>query len=320
MTIQFDLSYRIVRLKRDRTMIKTYYNLIVTEKLVILLPVFLLWIAPVYSEALNRKIPENKYFETRDHYIEHFKKSDVKYEVNNLEDHHALSELEKILEEIIGPISAKGFSTKGKISWATLMDNYYEGPLPIDGLRFNSTSEETLVVTTKDLLKNYLTLNEYPIKFSELAKTGEFFARVIDNDAAVTYFSEVPVKSASSQFYASVFLGLAAQDIGDFTPENLYVFVSNGNQILLVVAPTTIKINQIAQCKKIWDASAKKSENALEIYRASNLTNEKAFNDHTRYEEEGFESYKKCWGREVKNQQFFAPLTSQAQSIVDRLQ
>ena len=297
-----------------------FYNLKINKKIVILLSILLFWVSPIYSEVLNNKTPEDKYIETRDHYIEYFKKSDVKYEENNIEDRRGLSALENQLKAIIGPIIVKGFSTQGEFSWVTLMDNYYEGLQPIDGLRFESKGKETLIVTSKDLLKYYLKLHEFPIKFSELSKTGNFFASVLENDAAVNYFSEIPVKSANNQTYASVFLGLSAQDIGDFTPENLYIFVAKGNQILMVVAPTNIKVNQIPQCKEIWDASAKSSEQALKIYRASNLKNEKAFEDHTRYEQKGFEEYKECYGREVKNQQFFAPLTNQAQSIIDRLQ
>jgi hypothetical protein len=37
------------------------------------------------------------------------------------------------------------------------------------------------------------------------------------------------------------------------------------------------------------------------------------------YEEQGFEAYQRCYDREAKNQQFFASLEKQAQSIVHRL-
>ena len=57
-----------------------------------------------------------------------------------------------------------------------------------------------------------------PKDLAELSKTGEFYVRAITAEAAVTYFAEIPVKSANGKSYVHAFLGLTAQDIGPVIP------------------------------------------------------------------------------------------------------
>ena len=117
----------------------------------------------------------------------------------------------------------------------------------------------------------------------------------------------------------NAFLGLTAQDIGPFIPKEVFVFVSDGDRVFLVHTPAKAEITEIPQCRDEWDKYQKKSSEAFEEYRASGLNNEKAFQEHVRYEEEGFEAYHYCYVREAKNQQYFALLKNQVQLIVDRL-
>jgi hypothetical protein len=190
----------------------------------------------------------------------------------------------------------------------------------VDGLRFGS-KRETLFVTTDTLLKNYLLKHPaLPGNLSELAKTDKFYQLVFHWNASITYYAEVPVTSARGQSFACAFLGLSAQDIGPLIPGSLFVFVSRGDKILLVSASTKTEIKQNADCKNEWDRFAKTAADALSTYRASERKNTRALDDHVRYEKEGFEVYRRCFGRDAKRQQLFTPLTIQAQSIVDRLQ
>jgi hypothetical protein len=258
---------------------------------------------------------EDTYFKTRDDFTSKFEKE--KNSVGS-DDSQALMELEKQLRTIIGPINIKGFPKIGKINLETLFPELGFGQ--VDGLRFDS-EQESLFVTTEALLKNYLVNHpELPKNLNELAKTSAFYRLVFHSDAAVTYYAEVPVKSAKGQFFAHAFLGVTAQDIGPFIPKEIYVLVSKKNQILLVYTPTTIRISEIPECKREWDKFEEKSSEAFNVYQSSQLKNKKAIDDSIRYEEEGFEAYHRCYGREVKNQEFFIALKRQAQSIVDRLQ
>src|SRR5882724_9262673 len=158
---------------------------------------------------------EEKYFETRDNFIRQFEKSiDPDWMTAMKKDEHALAELEKQLKAIVGPVNVEGFPKKGKINLLTLQKDYGFGQ--VDGLRF-STKQEYLFVTTDNILKKYLAGQPtLPKDLAELSKTGEFYVRAITAESAVTYFAEIPVKSANEKSYVRAFLGLTAQDIGPF--------------------------------------------------------------------------------------------------------
>src|SRR5882724_501071 len=156
---------------------------------------------------------EEKYFETRDNFIRQFEKSiDPDWMTAMKKDEHALAELEKQLKAIIGPVNVEGFPKEGKINLLTLQKDYGFGQ--VDGLRFSS-KQEYLFFTTDNILKKYLAGQpELPKDLAELSKTGEFYVRAITAESAVTYFAEIPVKSANGKSYVRAFLGLTAQDIG----------------------------------------------------------------------------------------------------------
>ena len=260
---------------------------------------------------------EEKYFETRDNFIRQFEKASVPIDVLDKKDQHALAELESQLKPIIGPVNVAGFPKEGKINLETLQQDYGFGQ--VDGLRF-SAKEEYLFVTTDNILKKYLAGQpELPKDLAELSKTGEFYVRAITAEAAVTYFAEIPVKSANEKSYVRAFLGLTAQDIGPFIPKDIFVFVTNGNRILAVQSPAATVITEIPECRNEWERFAKKSSDAMEVSRSSGSKNQKASDESVQYEEQGFEAYHRCYEREAKNQKFFASLEKQAQSIVDRL-
>ena len=261
---------------------------------------------------------EEKYFETRDNFIRQFEKSiDPDWMTAMKKDEHALAELEKQLKAIVGPVNVEGFPKKGKINLLTLQQDYGFGQ--VDGLRF-SAKQEYLFVTTDNILKKYLAGQpKLPKDLAELSKTGEFYLRAITAESAVTYFAEIPVKSANGKSYVRAFLGLTAQDIGPFIPKDIFVFVTKGNRILAVQSPAATEITEIPQCRNEWERFAKKSSDAMEVYRSSGFKNQKASDESVQYEEQGFEAYQRCYDREAKNQKFFASLKKQAQSIVDRL-
>lgn len=269
---------------------------------------------------------EEKYFETRDNFIQEFEKASTPLDslaeqdqhALDEKDKHALAELEKQLKAIVGPVNVEGFPKKGKINVITLQKDYGFGQ--VDGLRF-SAKQEQLFVTTDNILKKYLAEQpELPKDLAELSKTGEFYVRAITAEAAVTYFAEIPVKSANGKFYVRAFLGLTAQDIGPFIPKDIFVFVTHGNRILAVQSPVATEMTEILECRNEWERFAKKKADANELYRSSGLNNQKAFDESVQqYEQQGFEAYQRCYDREAKNQKFFASLKKQAQSIVDRL-
>jgi len=262
--------------------------------------------------ALKSQSPEQRYFETRDSFIRKLENATKPVEVSP-----DLGELEKQLRTIVGPVRIEGFPGQGRIDLPTLQSEFAPGQ--VDGLRFDSRSE-SLFVTTEQLLRHYLSERpELPQSLEAISKSGDFYRRVFHWDAGVVYYADVPVKSRAGQAFVHVFLGVSAQDIAPFIPNEIFVFVSTGKQIRLANAPATVEISDIPQCRREWGTFNRKASDALAMYRSSHLKNRKAIEDHFRYEAQGFEAYQRCFGREAKSQPFFAALEVQAQSIVDRM-
>src|SRR6266581_4170649 len=111
-----------------------------------------------------------------------------------------------------------------------------------------------------------------------------------------------------------------AQDIGPFPPKDLFVFFANGDRVFVVSTEAQSNIDQIAECKDVWDGFKKKSDAAFAAYQASELKEQKASDDMVRYEEEGFRAYCRCFEQRAKMEPFFKQLTEQAQTLVDNLQ
>ena len=265
---------------------------------------------------------EEEYFETRDNFIRQFStpsSPEANYEKVLSKLRKALSKLEKQLQLIIGPVDVAHFPKRGKINLETL-EQGDGGFGQVDGLRFDS-KDELLFVTTMGLLNSYLQQHkELPTELGKLAKAEEFYSLALYWDEAVTHFAEVPVRTTNDKSFAYAFLGLWAQDIGPFPPKTLFVFFANGDRVFVVSTEVQSNIDQIAECKDVWDGFKKKSDAASAAYQASELKDQKATDDTVRYEEEGFRAYCQCFEQRAKTEPFFKQLTKQAQTLVDNLQ
>lgn len=257
---------------------------------------------------------EATYIKTRDDFRHGFETSTY----SNDEDERALEVLKKQMKEVIGPVSIDGFPQESALNLGTLVVNEIAGD-NVDGLVFYSPANETLFVTTDGLLNSYVAAHpRLPKLLRDLSRSESLYTFSIGGDAAVTNFADIPVTAGKGQDLAYAFLGLTAQDIGPFVPEEIYVFVSSRKRVFLVSAPVRAKVG-IAACKRVWDTYGKKSEKALTAYRDSDLKDEDAFNEHLREENKGFAAYTECYKEKTRNQPFFSALLKQAQSIVDRL-
>jgi hypothetical protein len=255
---------------------------------------------------------EYQYYETRNSLIRLFEEMS-----EPVDDSLALVELEEKLKNIVGSVSIEGFPKQGKINLLTLKNDIDIGQ--VDGLRFES-DEETLVVTTKNLLAVYLSEHPgLPETLNELSTTGDFYRLVFHPDAGVAYYSEIPVTIKNGQSFGHAFLGLSSQETIPFIPPEIFVFVATEQHVFIANTPTVVEITDIVECRREWETFYRKSSTALEIYQKSRLEDENALNDYFRYRDQGFEAFKGCFARMAKEQTFFASLEKQAQSIVDRL-
>jgi hypothetical protein len=234
---------------------------------------------------------EQKYLETRDNFIRQF--STAKSPQDGA-DQKALLKLQEQLQSIIGPIDVPHFPKRGKISLATLQQDYGFGQ--VDGLLFRSGHEDVLFVTTKGLLNAYLAQHkELQTDLSNLAKSEEFYSLALNFEAAVTRFADISLRMTRDNSVAFAFLGLWAQDIGPFPPTHLFVFLANDDRVFVVSAEAQNHIDQIAECKNLWETLNQK------------LNDQKPTDDTA--EKQNFTAYCRCFGEKAKTEPFFKDLT-----------
>jgi hypothetical protein len=261
--------------------------------------------------------PEENYLSARNGYIRKLAKADEGADKDTLEK-AALSDLEKQIRKIIGPVKIKGFPGEGRINLETLQKNMAESDL-LDGLSFGKNGPETLLVTTDGLLKDYLKNHpDLPTDVKAVSRSDSFYT-VVFGDAAVVIFADLPVKSPDGKSYVHAFLGRETQDIGPLVPFQIYVFVHRPGRLLLVYAHAKTEFAKVPECEREWDRFEKKASEKNAAYHASKEKNEKLDDEWSKIRDDGFKAYVKCFGQKVQSAPTFAPATSQAQSIVDRL-
>lgn len=235
----------------------------------------------------------DRYVESRDAYIERFSGTD-ELDTGAYED--ALVDLEQQLRAIVAPMAIEGFPGAGRIS----LEGLTRGELgfgQVDGIRFDS-KREWMLETTVTLLDRYVAAHaELPRDLTALSGTGDFYRRALTVDAAVTPFAEIPLEHTSGASHARALLGLTAQDIGPFVPEDIFVFVVTGDRVFVVRSSPAAEVTEIPRCREAWNAST----------------------DRQHVEERAFDAWRSCFQQHASEQPYFVALRQQAQSVVDRL-
>ncbi len=236
---------------------------------------------------------EQHYLGTRDAFVRSFRQHK---ELDDTRDRQALEVLRAQLAAIVGQVQVTGFPPPAAINLQTLQQDGGFGM--VDGLRLgDAAGQHILVATTPALLADYARRHPgLPTGLPALWRNGTFVRLAFDWDAAVTLGTSLPVRRRPGQQQVLAFVGTAAQDVGPFPPNHLYVFSANGRQVLMASVQLQPELPQIDACRQSWEKF-----------------------EQTRMEEQGFRAYTACYSRELLRQPGFAPLLAQAQALLDRL-
>ncbi len=274
--------------------------------------------------------PEEAYGAARDAAIAHIaklEKANGNSEKVDAADAAALADLQKRLIEIIGPVAIPGFPGPAKINLETLGSGVGFGKL--DGLEFtagNADDAPFVVVTTKTLLQAWLkrraadldASQRVPAAIDATLRSNSFYTFAIGSDAAFSIAADLDIAEPGADFaYAA--LGRWAQDIGPSTLDHVVVAVGEGGRVYLAdfVAGTTVE--NVPACKAVWDKAEAAAEKFGAAYRASGLTDEKAFDESTAAEEKGDRDWFACVRGRARQEKFYPALLSEAQRKADRL-
>jgi hypothetical protein len=284
----------------------------------------------LFPAAANAASTEESYFATRDAYIDKLKPTEINVDVDERvlkQEQAAREDLERQLRRIVGTVEIKGFAGPGKSNLETLFKGD-QGFGLLDGLLYSSADDKThIVVSTDALLDHWLkehkdwwggTVANVPQEVGAVFKSEAFYTQVLQTDAAVFKYAELPVAKPGAAKLASAMLVARAQDLGPRTPDELIVAVLQGGRVFVVTAPASARIEPMPACERIWQEAVRKSTAAQEAYAKSEPKDEKLAEQSTRLEEEGDAAFRRCFAERATSHASFAMLTQQAQVLVDR--
>jgi hypothetical protein len=230
------------------------------------------------------------------------------------EHERAVAELGKQLKRIIGSsaLALPGLPAEGKSNNDTLTKGD-QGFGLLDGLVYWSGDYKTqVVVTTEGLFKVWLREhrkwwrdNNVPEDPAKALRHDSFYTQAVNADAAVSKFAELPIKKPATASLAFAMLGMSAQDVGPWEPEEVRVAVLQGGKLYLVRVAAAAKIGPFPACKAVWDQAQKKAE--------------KSSGKSMEIENEGYAAFRRCFAERAPREKGFADLVRQAQDIVDKL-
>jgi hypothetical protein len=210
-----------------------------------------------------------------------------------------LDDLEKQLQQLIGPYIRKGFSANGKINLETLAPELGYGRL--DGLIYTSVDGRTTVlVTTRDLLTLWLNTSfEWPSAgvHEPMAVLGAepFYTQALGFDAHASNLGDLPVLKPDGATVATAMLSAWSQDVVNFPPNLILATEVYGDRVYLLSQQIDVKMPPIKTCsqvfQKLWNSERDGDADA---------------------------EYRRCYAREIRRQRnSFAAVLRQSQSLVD---
>lgn len=244
------------------------------------------------SVCANSESLEDEYFKTRDGYIQ---KLSTVIPPNDafVDDKSELATLEQQLKKILGSVKVEGFDGNGEINLDALTEQLGFGKL--DGLVFRST-DTTLVVTNTRLLDRYIRDGKYTTKnLAEVSANEEFYSAGIFSESAASLYAPVPLVKRNKRDESYAYLGLHAQDIGPFLPYHLFVLTKRNDKVFIAITQLTERAPEFEACQKAWFDKEKKDEEAA------------------------YSAYKECYGKNIRETEFYKDVSKQADDIVKRI-
>ena len=102
-------------------------------------------------------------------------------------------------------------------------------------------------------------------------------------------------------------------------PDTIVATVVKGDRVFVANIPHTAPIGKIPACEAIWTEASRKADQLQAEYVASGLKNKKLAEEGTQAQHQGDRDDHACFNARAPKQSFFAGLTKEAQSLVDRL-
>jgi hypothetical protein len=285
-----------------------------------------LLLPPIGAAAVS---PEEAYLAARDRYIASFNATASAKDEKAVFARHdkAVRDLEQRLKPIVGPFSAPGFPTEGKLNLVSLFpDDIGFGML--DGLAYGEgESAKSIVVTTDSLLDKWLlgrpkgrSNGDIPTSAAAAVKTGDFYAQAVNSDAAAANYGEILVAAPLGAKFAHAMLSLV--DNGPLvpgTPDRIFVALEQGGRVFIVSEKLATRVPPIPACDAAGADITKKADAADGAFMKGGGKNKRLLDQVEKLRNEADAAVCACFAGKVKGTPAFKAAEVQAAAIVAAL-
>ena len=227
------------------------------------------------------------------------------------------------LEQLIGDVPLPPSYSKGETNFSSLFPDDMGGAA-LDGLLFKSGDSALVIASTRELLVGWLrnsarddsTMPTNPLV--ALAKP-ETYSIALDADAAVGRYADLTPDAASANGVVAAMLVHRAQDIGDFTPDEVIVSVLRGERAFIALQPARVRIPPPAECVAARDSAIAEAHRHVDAYYASGQKDTVEFARYSRGEDNADAGSRECYARFAARDPQFAPLRAQVRDIAAML-
>lgn len=272
----------------------------------------------IYTEQSNRSDKELKYLKIRKDYVKYFNKiseDNQDWEKIYKQDSDSLIVLEKMLRDILKNSRIDSISKFGKINLETLTPELGSGML--DGLKLNNNSKITFV-TSKALFFDYFKSEKINSINDLTSKQLSVIFSTLISDARVTVFYSEKLPSNKKQIiYGSV--AAAAQDIGSFPPDNVFVLVASEDFIYIYQKYLDKPINVISKCQNVYDSIYNISQKHFNKYKDSNLEDKSTINSAHEIEGIAWDKYCECYQENFKNNKQYNAVKKRIEKLIENV-
>jgi len=216
----------------------------------------------------------------------------------------ASADLKKRLRDILGPVAVKGFPPPDELNIA--LSHFQEGYGDLDGLASYGKGIQALLVTTRPLVKAWLEASSkdedkekrQPTDIDAAARREDYYNGSLYSDAGFSKHADLPVTKPAGADLAVAALGEFTQGFGFELPDTIVATVVKRDRVLIASVGRKTPIGKIPACEPIW---ARAQRNQADV------------------EDPIERDYRACFSAHAPKERYFAGLTREAQSLVDRL-
>ncbi len=211
---------------------------------------------PVVISKEEQRKNELHYIKRRNLNVKYFKNKSFD-DTTFRQENDSISALEKLLKKIVVNSKIENLTTNGTINLQTFLPEV--GYNMLDGLA-TKNGDASVVCITEYIFSDFFKIkNSNTFQNLTTSDLSNFFQSTFAANHVITGITSFKIDT-DENIHAYGMVSIDGQDIGPFSPNELYAIVFRDNLVYLFNKTIVDKVNQLEKCHAIWGEFFESSE------------------------------------------------------------